>query len=234
MRKITFVLFLLAFLTGVKTMAQAQYGTWTSVGVEKKLGKWKLEADTEIRTIYYLRLINRWSIGLDAEYKIAKPLEVGLSYTLMNVLDQKYLNYQFRNRFNVGITGKQKWGRFDFSLSEGLQLTTKNASKRIDDYGNTDTYKINPALMWKNSMQTEYDIPKSKLTPGGEIESYYELNNPDGNKFDKLRYSLFLKYKINKHNSLKLAGIYNDELGSDDADYSGKYIVDLKFSHTLK
>ena len=152
----------------------------------------------------------------------------------MNVLDQKYLNYQFRNRFNAGITGKQKWGRFDFSLSEGLQLTTKNASKRIDDYGNTDTYKINPALMWKNSMQAEYDIPKSKLTPGGEIESYYELNNPDGNKFDKLRYSLFLKYKINKHNSLKLAGIYNDELGSDDADYSGKYIVDLKFSHTLK
>ena len=48
MRKITFALFLLAFLTGVKTMAQAQYGTWTSVGVEKKLGKWKLEADTEI------------------------------------------------------------------------------------------------------------------------------------------------------------------------------------------
>ena len=234
MKNTIFILCLFLVLISEKTSAQAEYGTWTSVGIEKKTGKWNFEADTELRTIYYLRLINRWSIGFDAEYKIAKPLEIGFGYTLMNVLDQKYLNYQFRNRFNAGITGKQKWGRFDFSLSEGLQLTTKNASKRLDDFGSTDTYKINPALMWKNAIQTQYDIPKSKLTPGMELESFYELNNPDGNKFDKLRYSFFLKYKLNKYNSVKLSGIYNKELGTDVADYSGKYILDIKYSITLK
>ncbi len=234
MKKTFYILLLLVILTGQKAIAQQQYGTWTSIGIEKKVGKWNFEADTEIRTIHYLRLINRWSIGLDAEYKIAKPIQIGLSYTFMNVLDQKYLNYQFRNRLNAGITGKQKWGNFDFSLSEGLQLTSKNASKRIDDYGNTDSYKINPALMWKNSVKAEFDVPKSRLTPGLELESYFELNDPDGNDFDKVRYSLFFKYKINKHNSVKLSGIYNNELGADVADYSGKYILDIKYSHTLK
>ena len=234
MRKISFILLLFSFFITEKSSAQAEYGTWSSIEIEKKIGKWNFEAETELRTIYYLRLVNRWSIGLDAEYKIAKPLQVSFGYTLMNVLDKKYLNYQFRNRFNSGITGKKKWGDFGFSLSEGIQLTTKNDSKRIGDFGNINTYKINPAWMWKNSFQTQYNIPKSKLTPGVEFESYYELNNPDGNKFDKLRYTAFLKYKLKKRNSIKLSGIINQELGTDLADFSGKYIVDLKYSYTLK
>lgn len=230
MKKITvLVLFFFAFIG--KTTAQSEYGTYTSIGIDKKFGKWKFGAETELRTIDYLNLIKRWSVELDASYKIAKPFSVNFGYQLMNVLDQKYLNYQWRNRFKLEAEGKKKWGDFSFSLSEGLQLTTKDDNKRIKDDGSIDTYAINPAWIWKNSFEIEYDIPKSKFSPGYEFQTYYELNNPDGNDFDKIRNTLFLKYKINKNNSFKIYGLINSELGTDEAEYSGKYILGLKYNY---
>jgi hypothetical protein len=214
--------------------AQNQFGTWTSFTIDKKVDKWTLEAETELRTISGVQLINRWDMGLGAEYKIIKPLKVGLEYQFMNVLDEKYNNYQFRHRFTGSISGTKKFGNFLFGLSEGLQVTTKNDSKRIRDDGTIDTYKVNPASMWKNSAEAEYNIPKCKLTPEFEFKTYYSLNDPDGNAFDKLRYTLSLKYKLNKHNSINVFGVYNKELGTDEADYSGKYILGVKYSYHLK
>ncbi|MGC3979411.1 MAG: DUF2490 domain-containing protein [Paludibacteraceae bacterium] len=211
-------------------IAQSQYGTWTSFAIDKKVHKWNFQAETELRTIYYARLINRWSLGIDAEYKIVKPIGVVFGYQFMNVLDQKYLNYQFRNRFTADIFGKQKWGNFSFSLTEGLQLTTKNDNKRIKKDLTIDTYKVNNAWMWKNGIEVEYNIPKCKITPEFDFKSYYTLNEPDGNVFDKLRYTLSLKYKLNKHNFINVFGVYNHELGEDDADYSGKYILGVKYT----
>jgi hypothetical protein len=230
MKKIK-ILSIVFFAIISKVTAQSEYGTFTSIGVDKKIGKWKLEAETELRTIDYLNLINRWSIELNAGYKIAKPFTVNFGYQLMNVLDQKYMNYQWRNRLKLEAEGKKKWGDFSFSLSEGLQLTTKDDNKRIRDDGSIDTYAINPAWVWKNSFEVEYDIPKSKLSPGYEFQTYYELNNPDGNDFDKIRNTLFLKYKINKNNAFKIFGSINSELGTDEAEYSGKYILGLKYNY---
>ena len=228
-KKIISVVVLLTLFASLH--AQSQYGTWTSISVDKKLNKkWTVGAETELRTIYYVRLINRWDLELNAKYKINKLFDASLSYQFMNVLDPKYLNYQFRNRVNADIEAGKKWGDFAFSLSEGAQVTTKNASKRLDDYGVVDTYKINPAWMWKNQLQIEYNIPKCKFTPGVEFTSYYTLNDPDGNAFDKLRYTLNLKYKINKHNFISVFGVLNQDLGSDAADYSGKYILGAKYT----
>lgn len=231
-RKSVAVIFLLVFY--ISSQAQNQFGTWTSLTIDKKVDKWTFEAETELRTISGLQLINHWHMGLGAEYKIIKPLKVGLEYQFMNVLDEKYNNYQFRNRFTGSITGTKRFGNFQFDLSEGLQVTTKNDSKRIKDNGTIDTYKVNLASMWKNSIEAEYNIPKCKITPEFEFKTYYSLNDPDGNAFDKLRYTLSLKYKLNKHNSINIFGVYNKELGMDEADYSGKYILGLKYSYHLK
>jgi len=229
-KNLIFLSFLVIFIS---TSAQTQFGTWSTIQLDKKINKkLSFNAETELRTISSYKLINRWSIGLNAEYKIAKPIEIGVGYQFMNVLDQKYLNYQFRNRFTADVTGKQKWGDFSFSLSEGIQLTTKNDSKRIKD-GIIDTYKTNPAVMWKNSLEAEYNIPKCKITPEFQFKTYYTLNDPDGNAFDKLRYTLTLKYKLNKQNRIGIFGVYNHELGEDDADYSGKYILGIKYAHDL-
>ena len=233
LKKFILIFALFIGITGM-LKAQNQYGTWTSVGLEKKTGNWNFGAETEVRTIHYVRLINRWSLGLNADYKIAKPLKVGLGYEFMNVLDEKYLNYQFRNRFNADITGKQKLGNISFSLRERIQLTKKNDSKRIDMDGLIDSYNIDPAWVWRNKLDADYNIPKCRFTPGISIETFYSLNDPDGNKLDKLRYILYTDYKINKHNKIKVFGVLNSEKGTDEADYSGKYNLGLSYTHELK
>ncbi|MDD3077969.1 MAG: DUF2490 domain-containing protein [Paludibacter sp.] len=239
-----YILFFVAilFLFPVFVTAQSEsYGTWTSVSYEKDLKKLDIEAETELRTIYMVSLIDRWSLGISADYKLNKYLKVGAGYQFMNSLEYKtddngllisnfYVkNYFIRNRFNLSGTGKYKLDDFSFSLRERVQVTTKEERERTD--GTIDDYKVNPAWVWRNRFQLSYNIPHCKITPSASVESFYQLNNPDGNTFDNMRYILSFEYKINKHNYVELYGVVNSELDSDDA--SGKYILgaSYKFSY---
>ncbi len=223
--------FLLMF--GTKIKAQSRYGNWTNISIEKKINKkWKVGLDQELRTINLLSRLKRWSIGTNIEYKIISPLRVGISYKLMDVFDEKYQNYQFRHRIQPYFDTKLSFYNFTFSVKEDIQFTTKNDSKRIKKNGKIDTYKINPAWIWKNTFKLEYNISNCKISPGYEFEAYYELNNPDGNQFEKIRNSIYLKYKINKRNTVKIFGLLNSEYDNDD-NYSGKYIVGLKYKYDL-
>lgn len=203
------------------------YGTWTSIGIEKKMHKWHFGVETELRTINYMNRISRGSISLSSDYSILKQLRVGIGYQLMNNWDEKYWNYQIRNRFNVSSTGKLKWNNFSFALREKLQVTLKDESNRIKSNGNIDTYKINPEWIWRNRMQIAYNIPHCRITPAFSVESFYQLNNPDGNKFDNMRYTLSFDYKINKKNSVNIYGLINNKLNSDET--TGKHILGLGY-----
>jgi hypothetical protein len=228
MKKIIFVVYSLLLLSCQIVLAQSEsYGTWTSIEVNKKINKLDIGVESEIRTIYYLRLLDRWSIGLKADYNLMKHLKVGVGYQFMNTLDKKYLNYQFRNRLNTSATGKIKIENFTFSLREKIQVTFKNDSKRITDDGIIDTYAMNPEWSWRNRLQIAYNIPHCKITPSFSTESFYQLNNPDGNQFDNLRYILTIGYKINKHNTIEIYGMKNSKLESEDA--YGKYILGVNY-----
>jgi len=207
------------------------YGTWTSIGMEKKLNKWELGAETELRTVGYLSLIDRWSLGLEAGYNLLKCLNIGAGYQFMNKVDRKYENYQIRNRFNVSATGKMKLSRLTFTLRERVQMTLKDESNRIDEDGNIDTYKANPEYSWRNRLKMSYNISDCKVTPAFSVESFYQLNNPDGNTFDNMRYTLSFDYKINKKSRLGIAGLINSNLESEDA--YGKYILNLSYTYSF-
>lgn len=208
------------------------FGTWSTVSIEKKLGDFKLNAETELRTIYAVQLINRASVGLGADYRVNDYLKVAMGYSFMNHLDTKYKNYQFRHRFNAGATGRIQVDRFTFSLRERVQLTTKDDSNRIRENGTIDTYRINPAWVWRNRLQAEYNIRKSKFTPSVSAESFYELNNPAGNNFYKMRYTLSCDYRINKRNTVSVYTVFNS--GVDDDDMYGKYILGINYNIKLK
>jgi hypothetical protein len=227
--------FLLAFIIlwfSIQLQAQSdRYGTWTSIAVEKKLHKWNLGAETELRTINYLNRIDRWSLGISADYSILKQLKIGAGYQIMNSWDEKYIDYQIRSRFNVSTTGKLKWNNLSFSLREKLQVTFKDESDRIRSNGTIDTYKMNPEWTWRNRMLMSYNISHCALTPSFSVETFYQLNNPDGNTFDNVRYTLSLDYKINKQNSITVYGLINSKLNSDDA--SGKYILGVGYTHSF-
>lgn len=227
-------IYITAFFASLCAYLPAQnesYGTWTSIGLKKELKKWEFSAETEVRTTCYMQLIDRWSLGLNADYDLIKQLKVGVGYLFMNKVDRKYDNYQIRNRLYLSATGKLKVDNLTFSLREKLQATQKDESNRIKDDGSIDTYKINPELYWRNRMQASYNIPGCKITPAISAESFYQLNNPDGNTFDNMRYTLSFDYKINKRNNIEAFGVINSNLESEDS--YGKYILGLKYTYTL-
>ncbi|MDD2997381.1 MAG: DUF2490 domain-containing protein [Paludibacter sp.] len=240
-RKLIILLFAILPVTFI--WAQGEYGSWTTISLEKELSKkWELGAEAELRTIYYARLMERMSLGLSADYTILKGWKVGAGYQIMNKLDTKYLNYQVRNRFNLSTSGRLKFNDLTISLRERIQLTTKDDSKRIRDDQTIDTYKINPEWKWRNRVQISYNIPNFKITPTFSVESNFQLNNPDGNHFDKMRYILSLGYKIKKVHQIEVFGVLNDEFESDDAgaiisssddDVYGKYNLGIGYKYSF-
>lgn len=236
-KRIFVILISFLIIASALTAQNESYGTWTSIGIEKEYKKWDFGAETELRTIYYARLIERWSLGVNADYSLLKQLKVGVGYQLMNCLvydeyePNRYVrNYFFRNRFNLSATGKLKFNDFTISLRERVQLTKKG--DRLQTDGQIDDYKINPELTWRNRLQLAYNIPNFKLTPSFSVESFYELNNPEGNNFDNIRYLLGLNYKFNKRNSMEIFGVVNSSLVSEDA--TGKYILGVNYTYSFK
>lgn len=183
-------------LTGLNSVfAQTDdFGVWLSVGAEKKINKWTIEFEQELRTMENSGKIERISSSLGADYKLFKPLKIGLSYQYITLNDLENDDLQPRHRLNMYAQGKYELGRLTISLRERVQVTYKDETER--------TYKMNPKWSLRNKLKADYNIPHSPFSPFATFEAFYQLNNPDGNKFDNLRYSLGTEYKLNKHHAL--------------------------------
>lgn len=224
---------LIALLTTTLAYSQTtnDFGIWTSLGLEKKLGKWDLGTEFELRTMDNTSKINRVSLQFDASYALWKPLKVGLSYQFIDFNDTKYSDFQPRYRFSLFATGSQKLGHFNFSLRERLQLTTKDESDRIKSSGAIDTYKINPAWIWRNRLKVSYNIPHCKLSPYGSVETFYQLNNPDGNVFDDLRYTIGLNYVLKKKHKFDLYYLIDNEINVKDP--VRRFVVGVGYTYSF-
>jgi hypothetical protein len=192
------------------------FGVWSSIGAKKKLGKWKLGIYTELRTNDNTRQIHRLDYKLDVEYDVVKAVEIGVSYKFIYFNDVKYFDYQPRQRYTLHVQGEQKFGDFKVSLREKVQRTIKDESDRQKENGDYDNYKINPDWIWRNRLKIDYNIPHFRVNPSISFETFYLLNNPDGNTFNNLRYTLELNYKLSKHHAFEIYGLIEKEIHVDN------------------
>lgn len=228
------VLSAIGLLLALSTMAQTNdFGVWASVDATKDISKkWRVTGELENRTRDNSSQVGRWGAQVGTEYKIWKLVSVGLAYQFQYYHDMKYSDFQSRSRFIGFLQGKYKWNNFSLGLRERFQVTTKDESDRIKSSGKTDTYRINPEWVWRNRLKLDYDIPSSKFTPSFSFESFYQLNNPDGNQFDGLRYTLSLGYNINKQHSIDLSGIYDREINTDEP--ANRQVLGIGYSFKFK
>lgn len=212
-------------LTGSYTsFAQSDdFGVWASVVVEKKVEKWAFEFEQELRTMENTSKIERVSSSIAADYKLFKPLKIGASYQYITLNDLENDDLQPRHRLNLYAQGKYELGRFTFTLRERAQLTYKDETER--------TYKINPKWSLRNKLKVDYDIPHFKVSPFASFEAFYQLNNPDGNKFDNLRYSCGAEYKFNKHHALNLFGLVDEEMNVKDP--IRRFVIGTTYSYSF-
>ena len=228
------------FFVTFSIFAQQEAGVWSTISIDKKIyEKWNLGAETELRTyggtdIYLVEQIERWTLTANVGYSPVKPLNLSATYILMDVFDRKYDNYQWQHRFYLSAAGKQNWGNFSFSLRERLQTTTKNDSKRIKPDGSIDAYKVKTDMVWRNRLLVAYNISDFPITPSASVETFYTLNNPDGNKINEVRYILSLAYKINSKNTFELYGLYRQDPSNPSKEGSyGIYILGLSYKISL-
>ncbi|NDW19789.1 DUF2490 domain-containing protein [Dysgonomonas sp. 216] len=208
------------------------FGVWTNIEVEKKLIKgWAVNGELDFRTKENSSEVGRWGLKLGTDYSIIKGLKIGAAYQFIYFHDIKYWDFQPRHRFIGYLQGRQKLGNFVFSLRERFQFTEKDDSDRIKKNGKKDKYKINPEWSWRNRMKIAYDIPKCKFTPSFAFESFYQLNNSDGNEFDGLRYTLSLAYKLNKKQTFDLSGILDKEVNVKNA--VDTYVISVGYSYSF-
>jgi hypothetical protein len=194
----------------LKLVAQdSDFGLWTSVGLSKHLKKIELATTAEMRSGFNNFKMSRLSIETEAAFKLNKYLKAGASYQLMDYYDQKYADYQLRNRFGLFVQGKLKTGNFILTLREMYQLTTKDATDRVKANGETDTYTINPETVWRNKLKIKYDIPSFRVTPYISAETWFQLSSGAAAEFTKMRFTAGLEYKINKRNHIDVFGLIN-------------------------
>ena len=124
------IILLLTFV-GVVTGVCAQgndFGMWYELGADKKLSRqWSLGVESELRTRNNTRTLDRWSVGVSAEYKVLKWLKVSAGYTFLYDNNMEEMDFKrdgftpnnwlpsywgVRHRFNAGLTGSAAWKRF--------------------------------------------------------------------------------------------------------------------------
>jgi hypothetical protein len=228
--KLIYITIILLLAGTIAKSQTSDFGIWTSAEVTKKLKKWDLSVEGILRTRDNASELKRWGIKGDVSFKVLKPLKIGINYQYITFNDIKYNDYQPRQRMSAYLTGKLKLSNFSFSLREQAQRTIKDESDRIKASGKYDNYKINPEYLWRNKLQVAYNIPHFPVTPSISFETFYQLNNPDGNQFCDLRYTLSFEYKITKHHTVELYGLIDKEINVNDPVQSNVLGVGYSFS----
>lgn len=243
MRKLICILCSLFALTTVTKAQSNDFGTWYELGAEKKLSKkWSLGVEGEFRTRNNSRTADRWSAGLNAEYKIIRGLKASAGYTLLYDNNQEELDLKsdglrpnkwtpsywgMRHRFNVSLTGNIDWGRLNVSLRERWQYTYRPEAEGkkydFDDEAWTSV-KGKGKNVLRSRLQLSYDIPHWKFDPFANVEMF---NTDKG--IDKMRYQIGVDYKYQKKHVFSLTYRYQSVNGNDDDNDVNSHMIGLSY-----
>ena len=230
----------------LSSLAQSDdFGVWTSIGAEKKISK-KLSVgmEAELRTRDDVSTLDRWSVGVDAQYKLTKWLKVSAGYSFLddnnekityketNGMPNKLAEYWgVRHRFNVSLTGSYKFGDWQVSLRERWQYTYR-PEKTIDERwdfdddeydGKPKTYKGRGKNVLRSRLQLSYDIPNSHLEPYASVEMF------NGWSVQKTRYTAGVDWKITKKHEVGLYYLYQSVHDDDDDNEPNRHIVGVEY-----
>ena len=232
----TFKLLVAAALTvmSLPMTAQSETGLWMELGAEKKLSKkFSVGLEADLRTRNDLKTMDRWSIGLNAEYKPVKYLKLDAGYTLLNNnfredvsynADGSYNNWRpsywgIRHRVNASVTGTYKFqNNLRISLRERWQYTYR-PEKTVTrwDFDNSWWEDMVRSGKGKNQLrsrlQLEYDKKGALLKPYASAEFYNSLG------IEKVRYTLGTDIKLSKQHALDVYYRFQDQRHVDESDY---------------
>ena len=223
----------------------SDFGMWYEIGAEKKLSpKWTIGAEAELRTRNNSRTLDRWTVGLTAEYKIVKKLKAAVGYVFMDINNQEEFDLKSngiapnkwtpsywgaRQRFFVGLQGSLDWNRFSFSLRERYQLTYRHAADNQKYDFDNETWKDVKSKVKhvsRTRLQADYDIPHCKFDPFANAELFAGEGG-----IQKMRYQLGVDYKLRKQHVFSLTYRFQNVNGDDDEGDANSHLVGLSYKY---
>ena len=215
-------------------MAQSEGGLLMEVGAEKKLSKkFSIGLEADLRTRNNFKTMDRWSVGLGAEYKPVKFLKLDAGYKLLNTNFREdislkssgdYNNWRpsywgIRHRLYASATGTYKFkNNLRISLRERWQYTYR-PEKTVTrwDFDNSwweDKVRSGKGKnQLRSRLQLEYDKKRAPLTPYASIELYNSW------AVEKIRYTVGADLNLSKQHVLNVFYRYQNMKNVDDGDY---------------
>ena len=242
--KKTIIMLMILLPIGLRAQSD-EFGTWTSVSLDKKLSKqFTLGTELELRTGNNLKNIDRWSAGISGDYRLAKWLKASAGYTYLYDYHPEAYTYQddgdlnkrtmtyfgSRHRLSVSLTASKDFGKLNVSLRERWQYTYRpEQENRRMDYQHTDlgysySVKGKATNIWRNKLQLKYRTT-------GLLQPYlYGETYVSGTGFDKLRLSLGTDLKLSKRSSLNVGYVYQKVY--DNVDEEGnKHVLSIGYKY---
>ena len=251
--------FLFSLLVLLPLAASAQsddFGLDFSLEAQKKLSKqWSLSLESELRTRDNTKTVDRWSVGFDLDYKLAKWLKASAGYVFLYNHNERISYYEVtddavidgdaevgdpkksadywgtRHRFNLSLTGNQKFGNFKFSLRERWQYTYR-PEYTVDERwsyldqkydGKQKTYSGKGRSVLRSRLQVEYDKKKLAIKPYASVEFFNAWS------VEKIRYQAGATWEFSKQHALEAFYRYQTVHGDDDDKESNIHMIGLGY-----
>ncbi|MBP3789844.1 MAG: DUF2490 domain-containing protein [Prevotella sp.] len=222
--------------------AQSDFGMWYELAAEKKLAQWvSVGAETEFRTRNNTRTADRWSAGVNAEFRIIKGLKASAGYTFLydnnpekvslksdNVRIKKWRPSYWgaKHRVNVSLTGSINLGRLNVSLRERWQFTHRPSvsdKKYNVDKMTWSTVEVKNKHLLRSRLQLSYDFPHWKFDPFANVELF------NGCTLEKIRFQAGVEYKFRKQHTFQLTYRYQDIRDNEEDGEVNSHLVGLSY-----
>ena len=165
---------------------------WIDLGVKHDFTK-KLSVEAHVTNRFYYKGVQTFFPAVLVKYKIRKWLVPSLEYRGI-FSENKYENYDFKNRLNANLELKKEYKRFTFSGRIRYQFSFDKLYETTDYNAEFDqSIRIKPSI--------KYKIKKSKFTPLVSIEYFYNPKyEENGRQFVKYRFSAGTDFDLDKKN----------------------------------
>lgn len=184
----------------------AQYndaGLWLGMTIEKKItSSTSLVLSEELRMNENISQVGTVFTDLGLSHKLNKYFSAGLNYRF-SLKRNPDAYYGTRHRLYGDITGRYKIKRVTIVLRERIQ-------SQMENINSSETGRF-PQWYLRSKLTVRYSLI-NKIKPSVAIEVFYQLNNPEGNEIDNLRYSAGIEYEFNKRHVIEPFYIIQQEI----------------------
>ena len=224
-------LFHLSFLTA---SAQSEGGLLLGAEADKKVNKeLSVSLEAELRTRNNFKTMDRWVVGLGAQYKLTNWLKADAGYTFLNTNFRENISYKasgaynnwrpsywgVRHRFYASLAGSYKFSNnIKLELRERWQYTYR-PEKTVQRWDFDNSWWEDKACSGKaknqlrSRFEISYDRKRAFFTPFASIELYNSWG------IEKIRYNIGTDLRLSKQHNLSIYYRYQNMKHVDDDDY---------------